>query len=660
MEEHRCPLLDSNSCKIELFVEKLAESRVLGDALHGFVESWLTAATKVERAAAKLQVEGSDVSSASESDRNSTMAGGERLKRIQSMLLDGDLAQSRKRSTKERERPPEDALVDHVAAEAVIALFASKADGAELRAAELETQLPQHYGLVALDEPKTVPLGENEQLRRVSSNEDLTPRAPSKQLAATRLFSHQCRHFLNMHLDLIQQGANGHWMLQSLREEDPYDESRDKERLQLEHRFRDWMNGFVDARDKLIQIWKMRKDVVGMMAPDRENYYPLTEKNRDFSQIDWNWFRLPNSWSVDREMKRWNVVCGLVEQTVWEKFRVWPRRGTRSPHRYNSTAFRPRRAKAAKQASTMGPPKVIHIAEIGVFVGETSLYLLSRCFLRLYQESNVLVQYHLIDPWQSNTFGGWNPWEVKSWLLDFYRATRGDTAKMTGSDVYRTLMRRVGNATTLYGDRRYGDAPAAPEALGRPPTGRTRGGSDATLRSASVADGTGGGGTAASFASALAGNKEMSSATPCLRKKIHSRKSPLAVYEVQYHDLHGRSALCGVSEIKIPENLPGVFFHRVLSHRAIERISVLDLLYIDGDHSFAAVHADLRNFVPITRHVVAGHDFDYYKFPGVSMAVMNAKVPTTDAFRHFGFRFQQDLYLDSDNTWWSRLTSMPE
>jgi len=51
----------------------------------------------------------------------------------------------------------------------------------------------------------------------------------------------------------------------------------------------------------------------------------------------------------------------------------------------------------------------------------------------------------------------------------------------------------------------------------------------------------------------------------------------------------------------------------------------LDLVFIDGDHSYEAVRADIKAWLPTLKPsgVLAGHDF-YKPFPGVIQAVTEA------------------------------------
>lgn len=70
--------------------------------------------------------------------------------------------------------------------------------------------------------------------------------------------------------------------------------------------------------------------------------------------------------------------------------------------------------------------------------------------------------------------------------------------------------------------------------------------------------------------------------------------------------------------------------------------SLLDLVYIDGDHCYAAVSADIAAWAPKLRHggVLSGHDYDA-GYPGVVRAV-----------RQFADAVGSQLWLGSDSVWW--------
>jgi hypothetical protein len=50
----------------------------------------------------------------------------------------------------------------------------------------------------------------------------------------------------------------------------------------------------------------------------------------------------------------------------------------------------------------------------------------------------------------------------------------------------------------------------------------------------------------------------------------------------------------------------------------------IDMLYVDGDHSFSGVDFDLRAWTPYVKQggVIAGHDYDDPRYPGVRQAAL--------------------------------------
>lgn len=47
-----------------------------------------------------------------------------------------------------------------------------------------------------------------------------------------------------------------------------------------------------------------------------------------------------------------------------------------------------------------------------------------------------------------------------------------------------------------------------------------------------------------------------------------------------------------------------------------------DIVYIDAEHDYESVKADIEAWLPKARHIIAGHD--YFVFPGVEKAVRGA------------------------------------
>lgn len=69
----------------------------------------------------------------------------------------------------------------------------------------------------------------------------------------------------------------------------------------------------------------------------------------------------------------------------------------------------------------------------------------------------------------------------------------------------------------------------------------------------------------------------------------------------------------------------------------------LDLVFIDGNHSYEFVYNDIINWIPKIKNngIISGHDLDYPGYPGVRKAVE----------AHFGKSFN----IGEDFVWWKRL-----
>jgi len=50
----------------------------------------------------------------------------------------------------------------------------------------------------------------------------------------------------------------------------------------------------------------------------------------------------------------------------------------------------------------------------------------------------------------------------------------------------------------------------------------------------------------------------------------------------------------------------------------------VDFVFIDADHSYKSVKADIEAWLPLTKHFICGHDYGTEKFPGVTQAVDEA------------------------------------
>ena len=47
----------------------------------------------------------------------------------------------------------------------------------------------------------------------------------------------------------------------------------------------------------------------------------------------------------------------------------------------------------------------------------------------------------------------------------------------------------------------------------------------------------------------------------------------------------------------------------------------VDMVYIDADHSYSGVNADLEAWFPKTRKIISGHDYHHPSFPGCTQAI---------------------------------------
>lgn len=57
------------------------------------------------------------------------------------------------------------------------------------------------------------------------------------------------------------------------------------------------------------------------------------------------------------------------------------------------------------------------------------------------------------------------------------------------------------------------------------------------------------------------------------------------------------------------------------SPEAAALVPDVDMVFLDGDHTYAAVYDDLMAWLPKTRRLICGHDYNHDGFPGVREAV---------------------------------------
>jgi predicted O-methyltransferase YrrM len=84
---------------------------------------------------------------------------------------------------------------------------------------------------------------------------------------------------------------------------------------------------------------------------------------------------------------------------------------------------------------------------------------------------------------------------------------------------------------------------------------------------------------------------------------------------------------------------------RKTSMEALDDVPEADLIFIDGNHSYASVKQDIEHWLPKLRPggMFAGHDYDPRLFPGVIEAVNDS--------------FPEGIILGYDHTWLKHKTS---
>jgi hypothetical protein len=60
---------------------------------------------------------------------------------------------------------------------------------------------------------------------------------------------------------------------------------------------------------------------------------------------------------------------------------------------------------------------------------------------------------------------------------------------------------------------------------------------------------------------------------------------------------------------------------RASSPEAISDVPDVDMVFIDGDHKYPSVVADIEGWLPKTRRLICGHDYNNREYPGVKQAV---------------------------------------
>jgi precorrin-6B methylase 2 len=68
-------------------------------------------------------------------------------------------------------------------------------------------------------------------------------------------------------------------------------------------------------------------------------------------------------------------------------------------------------------------------------------------------------------------------------------------------------------------------------------------------------------------------------------------------------------------------HFPNLVAIRQRSPEAAAWVPDVDMVFLDGDHEYEAVAADIAAWLPKTRKLLCGHDYNSPEFPGVAKAV---------------------------------------
>jgi hypothetical protein len=70
-------------------------------------------------------------------------------------------------------------------------------------------------------------------------------------------------------------------------------------------------------------------------------------------------------------------------------------------------------------------------------------------------------------------------------------------------------------------------------------------------------------------------------------------------------------------------HFPNLHAVRAFSPQAAAQVGPVDMVFIDGDHEYDSVIADINGWLPLTRKLICGHDYQNANggFPGVAEAV---------------------------------------
>lgn len=88
-----------------------------------------------------------------------------------------------------------------------------------------------------------------------------------------------------------------------------------------------------------------------------------------------------------------------------------------------------------------------------------------------------------------------------------------------------------------------------------------------------------------------------------------------------WNDEHGKSypsfmASCG--------HFPNLVAIQGYSPAVADQVPTVDMVWIDGNHDYEAVRADIAAWTPKARKLICGHDWNHGGYPGVAQAVAEA------------------------------------
>ncbi|CAD7965762.1 unnamed protein product [Amoebophrya sp. A25] len=410
-----------------------------------------------------------------------------------------------------------------------------------------------------------------------------------------------------------------------------------------------WRDTSLEVNAKLMLLHDIQWDVMNFFLRTKLDQHTKEEVNLPFRGHDRhllvkNLFRLPPDWSLHPRTRRWHVVCALCRKVVTENPDL----------------------------------EVLRVAEIGVFAGETTLHMLQNC-TNAYGEiepfdNGVVVSDDLkIDREEDANKG-----RASQELAGAVAATSVSSSSPEDDEdeFFESRSGRVNDTLSLPNDLE-GFLAAQEEALtadNSMPARRRRnlqsaGGKDPrrqplkpgrgvpvqyNLIDPWIIEGAG-------FQIMLDWYNEHES------WKINSGNSGDAVYanvlrrirrvEAGKPGFAGQGSLFPIREMAEGETVPptesGIYTHKRTSEAASRSVQEVDFLFVDGDHSYQGCHDDMRYFYPKTKILAAGHDFRYWDFHGIVLAVLNMRRPGTQAYKDYGKRLEGPVYLDSENIHWS-------